>query len=447
MIFQRETDRIATVILCAFFIIGLAAAYWSVTGPDSLLRRGDNPRRALADQAVARGALLGRDGSVLAQSERSGSDYTRTYSPLVNVPILGQVQGGFGVSGIEALYDGLLRGEPIDPMAQAVRDLLHEPRAGADVKLTLAPEVQEALLTAMGDHAGSAIVLTVPGGEVLAVVNQSGTSAGEVASDASISAERSAQATIFQSLYPGGGAMLPGLLSAAMLDDRDITRSIFPAGQCAVRLPEDDLVSLQEAFLFGCTSPFEYVVAGMMPNALDAILSSFIPIPTTGPVASLMTAPSEALRDSASLQTVRVSPISAALMAAAIANDGSAPAPVLATGYRSAQADDFTPLNGASPLIPVTTATTARRLQDLMRQAVAEGAAQNAGRARLDIGGLAALAGTANEPVSWFIGFTSLPNRQGAAVAVVLDGQRDAGLAADIGGAALEAAAETLSGS
>jgi hypothetical protein len=109
-------------------------------------------------------------------------------------------------------------------------------------------------------------------------------------------------------------------------------------------------------------------------------------------------------------------------------------------------AQSFTPLNNASPSIPVTTASNARRLQDLMRQAVAEGAAQNAGRARLDIGGLAALAGSDDQPVSWFIGFTSLPNGQGAAVAVALEGQRDPGLAADIGGAALEAAAGVIGG-
>lgn len=445
MIFQREIGRVTLALLCGFFIVGLAAAYWSVTGPDSLLQRGDNPRLVLADQAVARGALLDRDGGVLAQSERSGSSYTRVYSPLVNDGILGQVAGGFGTSGIEALYDGLLRGEPVDPMAQAVRDLLHEPRAGADVMLTLSPAVQEALLTAMGDHAGSAVVLTVPGGEVLAMVSQPGTAASEATPEAGQTAADSANA--FQNLYPGGGALLPGLLSAAMLDDRDITRAVFPAGQCAVRLAEDDLISLQEAFLFGCTSPFEYVATGMTPNALDAILNSFIPHPANGPAADLLAAPSGTPQEAVNLRTTEVSPISMALMAAAIANDGAAPAPILATGYRPAQASTFTPLNGASPLIPVTTATTARRLQDLMRQAVAEGAAQNAGRARLDIGGLASLAGTANEPVSWFTGFTSLPNRQGAAVAVVLDGQRDAGLAADIGGAALEAAAEALSGS
>jgi peptidoglycan glycosyltransferase len=445
MTFQREIGRITLALLAGFLMVGLAAGYWALTAPEGLLRRGDNPRLVLQNQAVARGALLDRDGGVLAQSERIDGASMRALSPLVNPAIMGEVQGGFGVSGVEAMVDGLLRGEPADPGAEVVRDLLHQPRQGADVMLTLSPAVQSALLDALGERAGAALVLSVPGGEILGMVSQSPPPS---AASAEATAEPAAPALNAALLgqYPAGGALLPGLLSAALLDEFDIARAAYPAGVCAVRLPDDLLLSLQEGFLYGCTAPFAAISAGMTPNALDALLTAFIPQPVNGRLGDYLAEQRAPEPELTALQNAQVSPLSMALMAAAIANDGAAPAPVLATSVRLPPAQAFTPLNNASPSIPVTTASNARRLQDLMRQAVAEGAAQNAGRARLDIGGLAALAGSDDQPVSWFIGFTSLPNGQGAAVAVALEGQRDPGLAADMGGAALEAAAGVIGG-
>jgi hypothetical protein len=88
--------------------------------------------------------------------------------------------------------------------------------------------------------------------------------------------------------------------------------------------------------------------------------------------------------------------------------------------------------------------STARRLQDLMRNAIASGAAQNAGRPNIDIGGHAALAYSGEGSQAWFVGFATLGGRQGVAVTVVLENSDDPGLAADIGGTALMAAQMAL---
>ncbi len=96
------------------------------------------------------------------------------------------------------------------------------------------------------------------------------------------------------------------------------------------------------------------------------------------------------------------------------------------------------------PTIPLATADTARQLQDLMRDAVANGAAQNAGRPNIDIGGHAALAYSGDGSLAWFVGFATFAGKQGAAVAVVLENSDDPGLAADIGGTALAAAQVAL---
>ncbi len=72
------------------------------------------------------------------------------------------------------------------------------------------------------------------------------------------------------------------------------------------------------------------------------------------------------------------------------------------------------------------------------------GAAQNAGRPNIDIGGHAALAYSGDGSLAWFVGFATFAGRQGAAVAIVLENSADPGLAADIGGTALAAAQAAL---
>ena len=82
-----------------------------------------------------------------------------------------------------------------------------------------------------------------------------------------------------------------------------------------------------------------------------------------------------------------------------------------------------------------------------MRYAVANGAAQNAGRPDIDIGGHAALAVSGDGSLAWFVGFATFAGNEGAAVAVVLENSDDTGLAANIGGTALEAAQAALADS
>jgi len=437
---QREIKRVAAFLLVSFFVVGLAAAYWMVAGPDGLLQRHDNPRLVLASQAIHRGELLDRSGVTLAASERGASGFSRAYPASADSSVLGVVESGVGVSGPEAAFDALLRGEPADPAGQAIRNLLHQAQPGNDVQLTLDNGVQQTLTEAMDGVPGAAIVLSLPDGEILGMISQPGIVTAEATPEPDAVPSNLVNLAL-TGQYPVGGATLPGSLSAALLQGVDIVRTEFPAGECAIRLPPNLVITLQDAFLFGCPGPFESATANIAPDALAATRSSFLVQPSAQALNGLLTGYAPGTSDAGG---PTASPLALALMPAAIAEDGAAPNPQIGLAWRAPGTETWTPLTTASPAIPVITATTARRLQDLMRQAVAEGAAQNAGRPRLDIGGLAALAGTDEAPVSWFVGFTSLPGGKGAAVAVVLDDSRDTGLAADTGGAALEAAAAAL---
>jgi penicillin-binding protein A len=133
-----------------------------------------------------------------------------------------------------------------------------------------------------------------------------------------------------------------------------------------------------------------------------------------------------------------------AVIAAAIINDGNAPQPYALVATRSPESDTWTPVEAVRPTLPYANANTARQLQDLMRNAVANGAAFNAARPNIDIGGHATIAYSGDETQAWFVGFATIAGRQAIAVAVVLENSNDPGLAADIGGTALAAAHEAL---
>jgi cell division protein FtsI/penicillin-binding protein 2 len=132
------------------------------------------------------------------------------------------------------------------------------------------------------------------------------------------------------------------------------------------------------------------------------------------------------------------------MIVAAIVNDGNAPEPYTLRETRQPETETWVESIQLHPSIPLTTANTARQLQDMMRLAVANGAAQNAGRANIDIGGHASLAYSGDGKQVWFVGFATLGGRQGVAVAIVIENSGDPGLAADIGGSTLEIARDAM---
>jgi peptidoglycan glycosyltransferase len=139
-----------------------------------------------------------------------------------------------------------------------------------------------------------------------------------------------------------------------------------------------------------------------------------------------------------------VTPLDMAVMAAAIINDGNAPQPYTLLETRAPGNTVWNPVLATRPTTPFTTQNTARQLQDLMRNAVANGGALNAARPNMDIGGHATLAFSGDQSQAWFIGFATLEGQRAVAVAIVIENSRDPGLAADIGGTILEAAHQAL---
>ena len=160
-------------------ILALASANWGVLQAGWLVARQDNPRRVEAERAIARGAILSRDGTPLAYSLasiasntapagglREPTHFVRTYPDTAVVSAVGYYSERYGTSGLEAFADPQLRGPQtwLDQM-------LHRPQVGLPLHTTLDPTLQHQLAQALQNHKGGAIALNWQTGEVLALVS------------------------------------------------------------------------------------------------------------------------------------------------------------------------------------------------------------------------------------------------------------------------------------
>lgn len=472
MRFTREVNRLVVGLLVMFGIVTMAATYWAVIGPDTILKRVDNPRRVEAAAAILRGSLLDRDDRTLVESTL-GEDgrVIRQYMYPAMYSALGYFSLRYGADGAESAFDGVLSGSSVvrDTGTVLLDGLLHRSTEGSDARLTLDLDVQERIASAMDGQRGAVVVLSVPDGAVLAMLSLPTYDPNTL--DANWDELVAAPGNPFfnrvlQGRYQPGGALETPLMAAAFLVDHpiddDIDQATDPVAladlqlSCAVRLPSMPL-PLRDAYTFACPNAFKALALDLGAATVQATvdtfrldkqptLPGFVPDSTSAtPTPAPVVLDADGLTRLALGQgSLTVSPLNMAMMAAAIVNDGNTPQPYILTDTRAPDATNWIPALAVRPTIPLATAKTARQLQDWMRAAVANGAAQNAGRPNIDIGGHAALAYSGDGSLAWFVGFATFAGNRGAAVAVVLENSADPGLAADIGGTALAAAQVAL---
>jgi len=477
--FTREINRLVIGLVILFSIVTLAAAYWAVIGPDTILKREDNPRLVEAEASILRGAIVDRNGNVLADSQKlDNGQVQRDYLFPAMYSALGYYSLRYGASGAESAFDPTLSGSGSggsgglgDTASTLLSSLLHRPQQGADIQVTFDLNVQQKIADAMKGQHGAAVVLSVPDGAVLAMISLPTYDPNTLDQnwDTLVKAPGNPFFNrVLQGNYQPGGALETPLMATAFLINHSIDDTFAQATDpvtldklqlgCAVRLPSVTL-SLREAYTFACPRPFEVLAQDLGSETIRATIDTFRldQQPTlsgfvSAPAATSLTPTAEATAQSQSdltllalgQGTMTVSPLNMAMMAAAIVNDGNTPQPYVLMNTRAQNTPTWTPVQAVRPSIPLATSKTARQLQDLMRDAVANGAAQNAGRPNIDIGGHAAIAYSGDGSLAWFVGFATFAGRKGAAVAIVLENSDDPGLASDIGGTALAAAQVAL---
>lgn len=499
MQFTRELQRLLTGIIGLFLLLVLAAAYWSITGPDTILARQDNPRLFEAQADIVRGDLVDRNGTVLVTSVQAD---TGRVSREFRYPAMNSITGyyslRYGVGGAEALYNRLLRGDdlPRDLTTYFNQDVLHQPVRGSDVQLTLDLPIQQVTVDALTGYTGAAVVLDVPTGEVLALASLPTFDPNtlDVTWEQLITApEEPFFNRVLQGKYQPGGILQTPLMTVALLTDVPVDVPVEGASQgvevdgvplsCA-RQPPADRLALSEAYAFGCPAPFVTLYEAADRAQVQEVFGLFLPgesaaltalLPTTPTLSPNLTAdltpevfplatldivpagtpdpgiatppgiPEITLENALGQGDLTLSPLDVAMMTAAIVNEGNAPQPVLLHATRTPDQTTWKPVSEVYPSIPVTTAEISRRLQEMMRTATISGSATRAARSGMTIGGHAVVAYSGDSTYVWFTGFVITGARQGVVVALVLETDADGPVittqeASAIGGQILEAA-------
>lgn len=153
------------------FACALAAGWWSVYRSPALLTRTDNPRRTINDRYVRRGSILDRNGEAISESRGEPGSFQRwiDYPPLSN--IIGFTNPTYGQSGLEASLDEYLRGTRGNPFSDVVwnQAVYGQPPDGLDVRLTIDLGLQRKSEELLGKKTGALVVINPENGEILAM--------------------------------------------------------------------------------------------------------------------------------------------------------------------------------------------------------------------------------------------------------------------------------------
>jgi penicillin-binding protein A len=474
MPFTKEINRLLIGLLVGLLLIVASALYHGALVTDGLLEREDNARLFEREAALLRGSIYDRNGALLVTSFRDENGFAvrRYYYPELNSAV-GYASLRYGVGGIEAAYNISLRGDDLPSSLNTYlsRDVLHYPGEGSDVLLTFDLATQRTLVRLMGDYQGAAVVLSVPEGEVLALVSLPTFDPNTL--DLSWNRLRLSQDNPFfnrvvQGKYQPGSLLYTPLMAAAIANQiplntlyEDATRSVT-AGEVTltcVETPPSDQLTLAEAYFYGCPAPFAalieqlgveeisrvfrrmqlaepYPLPGYTPLLQADALQTQTPNPAVTPAPAATEAFTITLEDALGQGALTVTPLRFALLMLALASDGNAVAPHMLFATRPPSADAWSPVTSRAAALPLTTADTAHEMRNLLQTAVEA----NASRRGQTFGGMTALAYSGNQTNIWFAGYGLSPLREGVVVVLVLEDTDDLALAEQIGLRALTAA-------
>jgi peptidoglycan glycosyltransferase len=455
---NRQIRRMGVAMLGLFSLLLLQLTYLQAVSADRLANHPGNTRAAVRDFGRARGAIQTQDGTILARSRPapagSAFNHIREYP---EGGLFGHITGffsfTFGADGVERAYNDVLAGR--DVRIQDLRDVLVEQERTANVTLTLRKSIQEVAARELGERRGAVVALDPSTGAVLAMYSFPSYDPTPLASH-SQSAVRDAWALLnvdparpmlprtYRETFAPGSTFKVVTAAAALEHQPDLVTKTYPTlraldlprseadlpnfgggacggqladllrvscntgfGQMGLDLGAETLVDTAEAFGFNDRPPLD----------LPAVARSAIP------EVDAFERNEPALAKSAiGQQDVRATPLQMALVAAAIGNGGSVPAPRVMFEVRDEEGE-VVRRGEASEWKRAMTADSAVRLRDMMINVINNGTGGRAALPGVQVAGKTGTAQTVGDNAhAWFIAFAPADAPQ-VAVAVVVESQ------------------------
>jgi penicillin-binding protein A len=481
---NKPLRRVA--VFCGLLVLALLLRvnYVQFIQADQLSNDPHNRRVAINQYAQPRGDIIVDGKAITGHTTTTGSDfkYKRTYvdGPMW-APVTGHASQAFGTSFLEGVEDKFLTGNDDRLFFNRTIDLLTgKQRQGGNVVTTLNAKAQQAAFSGLGDRKGAVVALDPRTGAVLAMASTpsydpsaiAGNSKTDeknwVALDKKNDPDDPTQNRALRQAYPPGSTFKL-VTAAAALQSGKVTDIDKPTDSPdPYTLPDTTTplrnegsipcknATLRDALKYSCNTVFGKLGADMgeqtMLDEADAFgfnKEPYIPVRASASNFDQKMSPDLVAQSSIGQYDTAATPLQMAMVASAIANDGTLMQPYevdkLVAPNLSTIAQT-TPKKMSQPLSP----QNAQKLQQMMETVVDSGTGTNAKIPGVKVGGKTGTAqhGVNNDqkPYAWFVSYAMTDQGSPVAVAVVVEdgaANRDditgGGLAAPIAKSVMEA--------
>jgi penicillin-binding protein A len=469
--------RVAISVLVLFTLLILNVNYIQVVRSDELRSDSGNTRVLVEEYGRERGAIIVA-GNEIARSVPTDDqlEYLRTYpSGPTYAAVTGYYSVIYGATQMEDAANEVLAGNDPRLAFRRLTDLFtgRDPQGG-DVVLTLDPAVQQAAMAGLDGSVGAVVALDPGTGAVLGMASTPTFDPNELSSHDPAAIREYAEAVdaidpdprlnrAISDNYPPG-SVFKVIVSAAALANGYEPDTVIPAPR-TFTLPgtstelenfggsacsSSDEQPLIQALTVSCNTAFAMLGIELGEDTVRETAEAF-GIDEEGMEIPLDVVPSFVgdIADDAQLgvtsigqQDVRTTPLQAAMIAAAVANDGDLMQPYLIDQVR---APDLTVVDQTEPELKseATSGEVADQLTEMMISVVQNGSGTAAQIPGVQVAGKTGTAENAGPDHNWFVGFAPADDPQ-IAVAVFIangggtGGELSAPIARDVMSAYLE---------
>ncbi|TFV72911.1 penicillin-binding protein 2 [Blastococcus sp. CT_GayMR19] len=449
--------RVAISVLVLFTLLIVNVNYIQVVRSESLRENTRNTRVLVDEYARERGSIVvaGNEIAVSAPTD-DGLKYLRQYPEGgLYAAVTGYYSLIYNTAGIERAEDDVLSGDDPRLFVRRLADLFtgRDP-AGGDVVLTLDPAVQAAAMAGLEGVTGAVVALDPSTGAILGMgstptYDPNLLSSHEPAAireyaeqlEAAEPDPRTNQA--IRENYPPG-SIFKVIVSAAALEDGYTPQTVVPA-PAEFPLPNSSRVipnfngsscsptgeqPLIDSLTISCNTAFAQLGLELGEDRVREMAEAFgldgekraIPLEVVDSHVGDIVDAAALAQTSIGQRDVRVTPLQAAMIAAAVANDGSIMAPYLVDQVR---APDLTVLDRTRPdeFRRAVSADVAAQLTEMMVSVVEKGSGRRAQIEGVRVAGKTGTAQTTDAPDhNWFIGFAPADDPKIAVAVFVANG-------------------------
>lgn len=438
---NRQIRRVGIVLSACFLALFLQLNYLQVLSADRLANHPRNVRTLLRDYAKPRGQILSADEAIVAESIPVDSElkYLRAYP---QGALFGHVSGFFsfslGATGIEASYNDELTGKSQQRELRNLSDILAGKEQTGTVVLGISAKAQQAARDALA-HAGkrgSVVVLDPTTGLILAMYSAPSYDPSPLAAHNQQSVQQAYAAfesdpenpmlaRAFRERYPPGSTFKV-VTAATALEQGGVTpETTFPMLR-ELDLPQSDKAlrnfggkecggSLSDAFRVSCNTVFgqlgldlgEELVKGIESFGIgESIPFDLRAASSAGPEPGSFRKNQPSFANAAIGQgDVATTPLQMALVAAAIANEGTIMKPHVVREIRDQDGVVIETIQPSEWRQAVSRAT-ALDVRQLMINVVRAGTGTAARISGVQVAGKTGTAqAPGGSPHAWFIGF------------------------------------------